>query len=204
MRPLARAKERIMDKSLVIRPGMTAYGNVYIKIEYSHDGRLSLSGVEGPKSNGDCRGSCGQIIDTLEQISDYAPGWGKESVDKLSMFWRMWHLNDMHAGCAHQRADNWTHCPGHYSKPGVDTNRLMADMRDGIALVRGNGEHYYCTDKNIPKTWEHCSGNVKELNTPCPVCGYKYGTAWLKEDVPADVITWLFGLPETDKTPSWV
>jgi hypothetical protein len=33
------------------------------------------------------------------------------------------------------------------------------------------------------------------LTRPCPICGYKYGTSWLKEDVPDDVIQWLFGLP---------
>lgn len=42
------------------------------------------------------------------------------------------------------------------------------------------------------------------LTKPCPVCGYKYGTAWLKEEVPEDVIKWLSDLPETKITPAWV
>lgn len=42
------------------------------------------------------------------------------------------------------------------------------------------------------------------LCKPCPVCGYKYGTKWLKEDVPRDVIEWLFSLPETLVKPAWV
>ena len=33
------------------------------------------------------------------------------------------------------------------------------------------------------------------LMKPCPVCGYKYGSAWLKEEVPEKVIDWLFSLP---------
>lgn len=33
------------------------------------------------------------------------------------------------------------------------------------------------------------------LTKPCPVCGYKYGSAWLKEEVPENVIDWLFALP---------
>lgn len=42
------------------------------------------------------------------------------------------------------------------------------------------------------------------LGAPCPVCGYKYGTAWNKEEVPQEVIEWLQGLPDTDKIPAWV
>lgn len=42
------------------------------------------------------------------------------------------------------------------------------------------------------------------LCKPCPVCGYKYGTAWIKEDVPEEVIEWLFSLPDAYKTPAWV
>jgi hypothetical protein len=32
------------------------------------------------------------------------------------------------------------------------------------------------------------------LTKPCPVCGYKYGSAWLHEDVPQDVLDWLQSL----------
>lgn len=42
------------------------------------------------------------------------------------------------------------------------------------------------------------------LCKPCPVCGYKYGTSWLKEKVPQDVLDWLFALPETERRPAWV
>jgi len=48
---------------------------------------------------------------------------------------------------------------------------------------------------------EHPEG---ELTKPCPVCGYKYGSEWKKEDVPAEVIAFLESLPKTDKTPAWV
>ncbi|MHB0965299.1 MAG: hypothetical protein ACYC36_02485 [Bellilinea sp.] len=42
------------------------------------------------------------------------------------------------------------------------------------------------------------------LNKACPVCGYKYGSAWKKETVPESVLTFLRGLPDTDITPAWV
>lgn len=42
------------------------------------------------------------------------------------------------------------------------------------------------------------------LSKPCPVCGYKHGSSWLREDVPDDVLEWLKSLPETTVKPAWV
>lgn len=42
------------------------------------------------------------------------------------------------------------------------------------------------------------------LGKKCPVCGYRYGTAWIKEDVPQEVIDWLFALPDARTRPAWV
>lgn len=42
------------------------------------------------------------------------------------------------------------------------------------------------------------------LCKPCPVCGYKYGTAWRFEEVPQDVIEWLSTLPDSERYPAWV
>lgn len=42
------------------------------------------------------------------------------------------------------------------------------------------------------------------LCKPCPVCGYKYGTGWHKEEVPQEVIDWLFNLPDSIVEPAWV
>ena len=42
------------------------------------------------------------------------------------------------------------------------------------------------------------------IGKPCPVCGYKYGTEWKKEEVPKEVIDWLLALPETTIEPAWV
>ena len=42
------------------------------------------------------------------------------------------------------------------------------------------------------------------LGKPCPVCGYKYGTSWKKEEVPEEIIKWLFDLPETEVKPAWI
>ena len=34
--------------------------------------------------------------------------------------------------------------------------------------------------------------------------GYRYGTAWLKEELPEDVIEFLASLPDADRKPAWV
>ena len=36
------------------------------------------------------------------------------------------------------------------------------------------------------------------------VCGYKYGSKWLKREVPAEVLEFLRTLPDTDTKPAWV
>lgn len=129
-----------------------SYMSVFVKVKF--DGkRLSISGVEGPTHGGNAKGSCGQITISPQTYNKYAPGWDKAKASMLQKLWDRWHLNDMRAGCEHQRAEKW--------------------------------------DK-------------KRLSEPCPTCGYKYGTAWLTEEVPPDVIDWLQCLPETDRKPAWV
>lgn len=150
--------------------------DVFVRVTW--DGkRLSLIGVEGPKANGDAIGSCGQITIDPEAVTP-AIGWTKAKVRKLINVWKRWHLNDMRAGCEHQRAAKWNERKIDSTKPLTHGNMLV--------WVRPS---------------EHPEGL---LCVPCPECGYKYGTAWLHEDVPASVITFLFGLPDADKEPYWV
>lgn len=42
------------------------------------------------------------------------------------------------------------------------------------------------------------------LGKACPVCGYRYGSSWLREEVPEDVIEFLQKIPETKVRPAWV
>jgi hypothetical protein len=128
--------------------------SVYCEITIK-DGKLSIHGVEGPLASGNCLGSCGQIDMGGLEMDSYAPGWSAELVEQFADVWDRWHLNDMQAGCEHQRALGWT------------------------------------------KYNEH-------PNEPCPECGYKYGSAWLKEELPQEVIDFLASLPDTDRTPAWV
>lgn len=174
----------------IVNPGsFRAYNdcayNVFVKIQW--DGkRLSITGVEGPKRNGDAWGSCGQI--SLDNTKP-AEGWA-ELLPKLADIWKRWHLNDMRSGCEHQRAEGWDRRPIDSSKP-----------------LNAYGKHYpgQVHDSWNMLSWvtraEHSEGL---LSHPCPVCGYKFGSAWLHEDVPEDVLSWLQALPETDITPAWV
>lgn len=137
--------------------------DVFCKIIYTDNGALSISGVEGPKMNGDCLGSCGQIdiswYNDHENII-YQPGWNAEKEHKFLSTWKRWHLNDMNSACEHQRELGWEY-----------------------------------EDHHDKKTFK---------GEACPVCGYKIGSAWLKEDVPEDVLQFLYDLPETTKDPAWV
>jgi len=67
------------------------------------------------------------------------------------------------------------------------------------------GDHYNKPSETKTAGWikpsEHPEGM---LGKPCEVCGYKYGTAWLREEVPQDVLDFLVSLPAATGTPAWV
>lgn len=132
--------------------------NVFCEIEFK-DGGLSISGVEAPLQSGNCRGSCGQIGTSLnaENFNGFAPGWTRAKTMIFLHIWKKWHLNDLKAGCEHQRWLGW-------EEEGYD----------------------------------------KHPSEPCPICGYKFGSAWNREEVPQNVLDFLFSLPDTDKTPAWI
>lgn len=157
------------------RPSWTKKSfNIFCSIEFT-DGCLSISGVEGPLPSGNCRGACGQINMSfnLTDIISYAPGMSRKLTKHFLSIWSRYHLNDMKAGCEHQRAEHW----------GED---LIPELNKLSSWVY---------EKEHPKG---------VLSKPCPICGYHYGSAWLKEEVPQDVIDFLFSLPSTDIEPAWI
>jgi len=166
----------------VINPGrVDVRGNgkttpLFCKIEIT-DGKLSISGVEGPLASGNAVGGCGQIDmgyyhtneaendkrykkGHLTRIAEYTAGWSAPMFQKFLSVWHRWHLNDMRSACEHQRALGWKY-----------------------------EEHH---DK---KTFQ---------GEACPTCGYKIGSACLKEELPQDVIDFLVSLPDSTTTPKWV
>lgn len=161
-----------------VRLGATVIGkskvSVYAKVEFN-DGRLSISGVVGPKSNGDSHGGSGQIVmsmtDSYISSMDYAPGWDEDRVRMFVAIWRKWHLNDMQAGTPEQMAILERH---KIEYPGYPVNHY--DWACEVLATNGMLSHN----------------------------GYKYGTAWLKKEVPAAALEFLQNLPDTDINPAWV
>lgn len=237
----------------IVRLGTSKDGHTFCKIQLkTEDGfvRLSISGVEGPMLGGDARGSCGQFImsfkeyderghKTLDSITP-APGWTPELIRQFFDVWDRWHLNDMRAGCEHQRAENWgkekIEVVSYKQTHEAYKIRKEAEKKAATAAVEGQPAEltetekallspdcfkdiyvppdadsplsgYYEVNKRETKTsgcvyeYEHPRG---VLCKPCPTCGHKYGSAWLKEPLPPEVISFIESLPETDKTPAWV
>ena len=250
-----------MDK--IIRPGMVPawsrsgkeiLSSLYIHVATKEDSRegklnrrlqpvqkivrLSITGVVGPKSNGDCTGSCGQCTDQLLEIKEYATGWTEDMAKKLHEVWNRWHLNDMCPKCIHQ--EDWdtsekllvqTYSQGEryrYTEQKVKFNDASEDEKRILAqavkvwsdALHGRSETLnedlaaYLVTEGMLEPWkveEKTAGWVCPsqhpkglLTKPCPVCGYKYGSNWLYEEVPEDVIQWLQDLPDTDQEPAWV
>lgn len=163
---------------------------VFVTVHWDGE-ELHFTGVEGPKRNGDAHGSCGQIEmhwrDDPECWTYGSPDMPRERVKRLMELWDRWHLNHMKAGCEHQRADGWDKRPIDPTKP-----------------LNTYGKHFpgQRQDSWNMLTWvrpdEHPEGL---LTVPCPECGYKYGTAWLREEVPHDVLVELLTYPTSDKLP---
>ena len=172
-----------LDK--IVRIGtLKTYGgrsySIYCHIKYI-DGKLSITGVEGPLPSGNAIGSCGQIIISYKEYDNRghdliydihpAPNWNHAKIRQLFDIWHKWHLNDMQAG----------------------TPAQMEYLEDRRADYPGFPTDYY--------TWASEQLRLVELN---PDNGYCYGSAWLTMAVPDDVIDWLRQLPDTDRKPAWV
>ena len=159
-------------------------GKIFIQIKYKNK-KLSITGVEGPLINGNCTGSCGQILSVLKSNLVFAKKWNTQKALKLYSVWDKWHLNNMQAGCIHQRKANWE---AKRIDPKELKNLNVHKDKNGIYAI-------WVTPK------EHTQGL---LGVKCPTCGYKYGSAWLHMDVPESILVWLQNLPESNIIPAWI
>lgn len=71
---------------------------IYVTIRFKN-GDLSISGVEGPRANGNCYGGCGQIDMSSWEDYEAEPG---VNLEQLRAIWHRWHLNYMQPGTAKQ------------------------------------------------------------------------------------------------------
>src|SRR5258708_19590187 len=111
----------------VMRVGTIQDGSIFIKADY--DGkRLSISGVIGPKTNGDARGGCGQIDmefahrnqrDNDKRYTspiqpseiEFAPDWNAEKWFDLLDPCKHYHLNDIKPQSQHHPPPDKTSQP---------------------------------------------------------------------------------------------
>lgn len=236
--------KKVVNPCLCKVNGSSVLSHAYAKIEYEGK-RLSISGVIGPTSNGNCRGSCGQCVDEIRGGKPEGL-WTDKMLAKFCDVWDRWHLNDARPYCQHQKALCWDELATekvtiyHYSltheyfmKQRELKNRANRKLgEDGFATLTDEEKKLW----NLPiektswnplddsryepkKKQEWNSGATEEktlgwlrpdehpdgiLTKPCPVCGYKYGTAWKTEQVPEDVLQFLYNLPDTTNEPAWV
>jgi len=160
-----------MKKTVYLGEG--DYGRTFCKITIEDKGmgkRLSICGVEGPKANGDCKGSCGQIYDSI-LINTFADGWNVGKLTKFISIWKKWHLNDMRSGTPKQEKaiEEWE------KNNRYDFEEVCEHLtKIGLYVDKHNGEDY------------------------------RYGTQWLHEKIPTEVLEFLENLPESKITPAWV
>lgn len=180
---------RVLLPGRIPTTGAGTRGDVFVTVKWSDDGRLSITAVEGPDQHGNAAGGAGQCRDALERIGKYRPGWDAATVARLRDVWERWHLNDMRAGCEHQRAAGWSDRPIDPDKPtdsyGIHFEGQQSPSWNLLGWVRPD---------------EHPGGL---LTRECEECGYRYGTAWVREDVPADVVEWLRDLPQAERKHPW-
>lgn len=162
----------------IIRPGTTTTWNrrfisVFCTIKYQ-DGKLSIEGVEGPLPNGNALGGCGQIemhIDSTYLANfRFAPDWNRDMLNEFLSIWRRWHLNDMRAGTPEQMA-----C--------LDTRIYQHSYGDHYLWAKNVLAYAKLDPVTLPDGTE-----------------YYYGTRWLFEPVPEDVLAFLVNLPDADKS----
>lgn len=229
--------------------GGAVKARAFCKIEFSADGRLSISGVIGPMRSGNCKGSAGQCVEEI-RAGEPTDGWTAEMLQKFCDIWDEWHLNDMRPYCQHQKELGWDKLAGkevtlyNYTLSTEASKKKRAAENAALAALK-KGETFAPTEEQVKyaalpysiTTHEELSGNALNdyqpkkplsdtdghftqkktlgwlhpsehpdgiLGRPCPVCGYQYGHEWKKEEVPQEVIDWLFNLPTTTITPAWV
>ena len=132
---------------------------------------LSISAAVWNYRHSDCL-QCGQCLDSLLP-------YFKTNKLFLSVYrlWNLYHLNDMKAGCEHQRAAKWE--DKRIDPKELPNSHANRDKRGIVAHwiypLEAKGRNFVDSDSI------HKDGL---LTKPCPVCKYRYGSVWLFEPIP--------------------
>lgn len=112
----------------------------------------------------------GQIVMGPWEIHSYHPGWDAEMVSKFREIWENWHLNDMQAGSPAQ------------------TKFLKENP------VKGGLKYYEKACDSLRAAGLQPDPGYLHNGKP-----YRYGSTWLRVEVPQDVVDWLSKLPGSDR-----
>jgi len=170
--------------------GKIGYRRFYVTCECKSEEKgpaLSFVGNVPNRQKSDVE-ACGQvyadILDIIETKFIYDIGWNKAKVERLVAIWKRWHMNDFRAGCEHQRAERWHERP-------IDVNRPIDTY--GFHF---KGQRHPSWNMLVWVTRnEHPEGL---LLRPCPTCGYEYGSEWLYEPIPAEILAEIETFPTVD------
>lgn len=141
----------------------------YVEIKMN-DGNFSACGEIWNNRRNDLI-ACGQCLD---EIANHIT---TDEFKKIYCWWKRWHLNNLKAGCAHQRELGWKEEPIDSSKPLNSYGKFPPNDSPSWNM----------------KVWlpEKLGGY---LSKPCPICGYRYGTKWLKEEITepdkTEILSW--------------
>jgi len=168
------------DFTRIVCPGEafvndTIFKKVICRISYAN-GKLTITGVHGPKRNGDAFGSCGQINLEKLDFDSFEDGWTQERLNMFISIWKRFHLNDVNAGSPAQQF--------YLQNNPIEGGQLNHYERacEALELARLNPDPYY-------------------IHNGKP---YLYGSAWISMDVPEWALKWLHDLPETNRNYAWV
>lgn len=200
------------------------------KVEWElKDGRFTMSAEIWQQNTRDIlRG--GQCVD---EIAKLFPNDAK--LQRMCKIWERWHLNDMRAGCEHQRelpefqpryepaleisvefhAYKALEAATEKDETGPEA-KLLANLQafdvrpfHKVLMTQERADRLYAWLGGwADQTTKYAKGHNLIINKvqiplhhtypkdhplgflakPCPMCGYKYGTKWLKEELPEDVV----------------
>jgi hypothetical protein len=147
-------------------------------------------------------------LNDMRSGCEHQRGWGKKKLELITFKWTTsFYKMRESAASGTLESDQYEKFKEVAADAMIATTAIARPKWKSPLIEKLLSEGWIEEDKRETKTsgWvnetEHPEG---ELSKPCPVCGYKYGTSWLKEEVPAQVIEFLQALPPADTTPAWV
>lgn len=157
------------------------WASIHVHIEYVDD-RLSITGVIGALPSGNCLGSAGQI----DRIFAH-----RSALDNNNQYVDLVTPSQIHF------ARGWS------AEMWLDLLDVWA--RWHLNTLRGGDKHQESAKRALGitnETYTNICVELAKINL-YDSDGYKYGTAWQREDVPNDILQFLSALPDADIPCAW-